>query len=376
MTGAVDPERADELVSRLEREVAPRGNLPAAALAVAHRGEVVCHAVLGDAGPDARFNLFSVSKAFVAAAVWRLLSDGRLRRHDRVGDLVADLAGGELADVTVEMLLTHTSGFPHAPLGPPDWDTRAGRRAKMAGWRLNWEPGSRFEYHASSAHWVLAAVIEEVTGLDHADAHMELVALPLDLPRLRLGATTRHPDDWSGVPPITIVGEAPDPGEMEAVTGVRVDLSELTDQTVLRYNEAAVRDVGVPGGGGVGSAADVALFYQALLHDPEGLWDPEVLRLGTQRVLHDFDDPMLGVPANRTLGLVLAGDDGHAARRGFGGTVSPRAFGHFGLGAQVAWADPDTGLSFCFLTNGHEVDLLAQGRRIHALSTRAGALLA
>ena len=36
-----------------------------------------------------------------------------------------------------------------------------------------------------------------------------------------------------------------------------------------------------------------------------------------------------------------------------GRTVSPRTFGHNGAGGQIAWADPATGLSFCYFTNGH-----------------------
>jgi CubicO group peptidase (beta-lactamase class C family) len=54
--------------------------------------------------------------------------------------------------------------------------------------------------------------------------------------------------------------------------------------------------------------------------------------------------------------------------------VSPRAFGHAGAGGQIAWADPATGLSFCYLTNGLDAHVVRQGRRAHALSSRAGAL--
>lgn len=371
----IDAERLADLVDRAGRDVQPDGVLPAAAVAVARGGKVVCHAVLGDAAPDARFAVFSITKAIVAAAAWRLMSDGRLSPADRVVDHVPEFGTNGKDAVTVEQLLTHTAGFPHAPLGPPDWYDRQARLQRFAEWRLNWDPGTQMEYHASSAHWVLAEIIERLTGQDHRDAIYEMVCLPLGRDRLRVGATERHPDDWADVPDIQIVGEAPDPADLEALTGIAdLDLGEITDDVTLRYNDPEVRDLGVPGGGGIGTAADVALFYQALLHDPAGLWDADLLADATGRVRHHFDDPMLGIPANRTLGLVVAGDDGNAARRGFGKTVSARTFGHFGLGAQVAWADPESGISFCFVTNGHEVDLLSQGRRIHALNNRAGAL--
>jgi CubicO group peptidase (beta-lactamase class C family) len=54
--------------------------------------------------------------------------------------------------------------------------------------------------------------------------------------------------------------------------------------------------------------------------------------------------------------------------------VSPRAFGHAGAGGQIAWADPETGISFAYLTNGLDRHVLREGRRGVALSSRAAAL--
>jgi hypothetical protein len=52
----------------------------------------------------------------------------------------------------------------------------------------------------------------------------------------------------------------------------------------------------------------------------------------------------MGVAVNRTLGLVVAGNDGqHELRYAIlGRGCSPAAFGHAGAHAQVAWADPAT----------------------------------
>ena len=83
--------------------------------------------------------------------------------------------------------------------------------------------------------------------------------------------------------------------------------------------------------------------------------------------------PALVAAANCTIGLVVAGDDGKAPMRGMGRTLSPAAFGHNGAGGQVAWADPATGLSFCYLTNGIDAHLFRQWRRGPSLSNRATA---
>src|SRR6185312_15393869 len=108
-----------------------------------------------------------------------------------------------------------------------------------------------------------------------------------------------------------------------------------------------------------------ARFYQALLHNPGGLWDTDVLHDATTNVRCDFPDNLLQVPVHRTLGLVLAGDDGKHFMRysSFGRTNSPRSFGHAGAHGHVGWADPETGLSFAYCTIGIDGDQMREGIR-------------
>ena len=96
----------------------------------------------------------------------------------------------------------------------------------------------------------------------------------------------------------------------------------------------------------------------------------------TTNVRCRFDDPLMQVPANRSIGLVIAGDDGlHQFRYGmFGADNSPRAFGHAGAYCQVAWADPATGVSFAFVKNGYDSDMFADAVRVLPLSNLAAAL--
>jgi CubicO group peptidase (beta-lactamase class C family) len=89
-----------------------------------------------------------------------------------------------------------------------------------------------------------------------------------------------------------------------------------------------------------------------------------------------FKDPLRGFAANRSLGIVIAGDDGKANLRGFGRTNSPATFGHPGFGGQLAWADPATGISFAYLTNGFDRNDLREGRRSVALCSLAGSCAA
>ncbi len=368
----IDRQAVDALLTRARREV-DDGLLPSCQLALAYRGELVAFETFAgsskDAGNETRYAVFSVTKAFIAGVVWQLIGEGSLLPDGRAAELVPEFGTNGKGVVTIEQLLGHTGGFPHAPLGPRDWATRAARLERFARWRLNWEPGTRYEYHATSAHWVLAEVIDRLTGGDYRAELRRRIVEPLGL-GFELGVPLEAQGD---IAEFELVGEPATADELERVFGVRVlPVTEVNDATVTALHNPASRVVGVPGGGGVARAADLALYFQALLDDRLGLWDPTVLADATGRVRTTFPDPMGGYPANRTLGLVQAGGDGHAARRGFGRTVSPRAFGHNGAGGQLAWADPASGLSFAYLTNGFDRHVLRQGRRNVALASLAG----
>ena len=354
MSADLDRDKASRLLDLCADEVAS-GRLPACQVALALDGEVVLRATFG-APDDTRFTVFSVTKALTAAAVWLFLPEP-LRPDTRVAELLPEFARDGFDAVTVEHLLTHTAGFPRAPMPLEEGATSESRRARFARWRLDWEPGSRTEYHATAAHWVLAELVEQVAGHDHREVVRDRVIDPLGLGALRLGLGA----DAAPVLDVALVGSP---------TEVDVPVVPVGEH-LLRFNEPAVRAIGVPGAGAVSTADDVTLLYQALLHDPKGLWDPEVLADGTGRVRNALPDPWTGVPANRTLGLSVAGDDGNAVLRSFGKATGPRAFGATGLGGQVAWADPDSGLSFCFLTNGLDEDQVASFTRSSRIATYA-----
>lgn len=364
----LDRSAVDALLGRARRDV-DDGLLPACQVALAFDGEVLVQEAFGDASIDTRFTIFSATKPFVTSLVWQLLGEGALTPDVPVHEVLPEFGTYGKDAVTLDHVLQHTSGFPRAPLGPPRWETHEGRRAAFADWRLNWEVGSQFEYHPTSAHWVLAELVHAVTGLDHTEALRSRVLEPLGLTSFTLGPP---PDQQDGIAELVLVGEPATPDELEAALGVReIEVGEVTDDALMGLNATAARAVGLPGGGGISTAADVASFYQALLHDPKGLWDPAVLADATAVVRNTFPDPMLGHRVNRTRGLIVAGDDGRSNLRGMGRTVSPLAFGHNGAAGQVAWADPATGLSFCYLTNGRDLNVLREHRRTTAVASLA-----
>lgn len=369
----IDEAKIERLLTRVRREV-DDGLLPAAQIAVAQDGKLIVDATFG--APDhSRFIVYSATKALVAGAMWRLLDRGDVDVAAPVATYLDAFTTNGKEVVTVEQVLTHTGGFPFAPLGPPTWSTRAGRLDAMARWPLTLDPGEVFTYHPAAGHWVLAEIIAEVTGLDHCDAIQQLVTDPLGLPRL-LGIPT---DQRDGILETVGVGAPPTPAEMKEAFGIEIDLAALISPDValgalLTLNDPDAQALGMPGGGGVMRAADLALLYQGFLHNPGALWSPQVLTAGTQVARVVLPD-MWGVASNRTLGLILSGHDGLGHRRGFGRTASGRAFGHRGAGGQLAFADPESGLSVGYATSGLDQQLLRQDRRDTAISSLAADLL-
>jgi CubicO group peptidase (beta-lactamase class C family) len=369
----IDSERQSDLV-RTAANAVDAGLLPSCQIALARHGRLALFETIGDAAPGSRYVIFSCTKALMAGAVWMLMTDETIDISRRVAELIPEFGTNGKDVITIEQLLIHTAGIPQAPIGPPDWADRASRLACFAKWRLNWEPGALCEYHPTSAHWVLAEIIDRVAGMDYREFITTRLADPLGLHTLRLGVA---PDQQGDINTLSIVGVQPTATEIEAITGISgIEIGEVSDRSLLRFNEPGTRALGVPGGGAVATAADVALFYQALLYNPGHLWKPDILADGTGHIRCSLLDPMLGVAANRSLGLVIAGGDGKAARRGMPKTGSPRIFGHHGVGGQVAWADPDTGISFCFLTNGLDASPIRAGVRGLSLSNRAAACAA
>ena len=364
----LQPSKLDELLARAHREV-DAGLLSAAQVALARNGKLALLATFGDASDDSLFCVFSASKAVTSAAAWILMQEGRLDEGEVVADIVPEFASNGKQEVRVGQLLTHTAGFPAAPFRSLDWNDPARRRQRYAQWTLNWTPGSKFEYHPTSSMWVIAEIIERRTGMSFQSFVRERIAQPLGLDDLHLGlpageqgraALCEHAgqamtdQDWRdlGLPPPPV--------------------TEVTEDAILSFNRPEVRAVGVPGGGAFMSAAELALFYQGLLHGGLGgerIWSDAMLSEARRVRTGELTD-LVGALANRGLGIIIAGDE-QRSFRGFGKTNSPQAFGHNGAGGQIAWADPATGLSLGYCTRTHDRHAVRQGRRGVAISSIA-----
>jgi CubicO group peptidase (beta-lactamase class C family) len=376
----ISSEKLETLLERAEREVA-EGLLPSAQIAIARDGKLAAMRTFGSvthegtpapATNDTLYAVFSSTKAITSAAAWLLIQDGRLSVDELVADIVPEFGVNGKDAVRVHHLFTHTAGFPHAPFRPTEFLDREKRLARFAKWKLAWTPGARFEYHPSSSMYVIAEIIERRSGATYGEFVRRRIAEPLGLEDL-----------WCGLPrelhgrlaDIVHVGEPLSEADYREMGFPVPPTTEVTEDNITLFNEPDVREAGIPGGGGTMTAADLALFYQALLsggtgEDGRPIWESGTLSMAREVRSGDLRDPLFGKLANRALGLIIAGGK-DKNYRGFGHTNSDFAFGHGGAGGQLAWADPVTGISLGYCTNAHDRNGIRQARRGVGISSRA-----
>jgi CubicO group peptidase (beta-lactamase class C family) len=360
--------RLDDLLERARREV-DEGRLPGFQLAVGFEREVVYAEAYGEAREDERFHTYSAVKPTVSLTVLELAAEGLFNLDDPVASILETFGTNGKERITISQVLLHKGGFPSAPMAPRIASDRTARLQRYGTWYTNWEPGTRFEYHPSSAHWILADLIEEVSGRPYADVITERLMEPAGQTRWLAIPEAEQGD----ITDVYCVGEPVDPIEYEAQFGVALPVTEVTDDALTSFNDAGMRALGQPGGGGITTASGFASWYQAILHDSGEILRAEVKQDALAIVRQTHEDHM-GISANRTHAFILAGDDGRASGRGHAHTVSPMTFGHGGARGQLAWADPVSGVSFGFMTHGLERHRLHEARRSIAISTKAGLL--
>jgi len=132
---------------------------------VVHAGDVLTAQYLRDRGENDLSNLHSATKSVLSTLVGIAVGDGTLELTTTVGDVLRGRVTGDAASITVEHLLTMTSGL--AADGPYDIDEIADAGGSWVdgslGAPLRSAPGTAFAYNNGAAH-VLGAMVATATG--------------------------------------------------------------------------------------------------------------------------------------------------------------------------------------------------------------------
>ena len=197
---AATPEQVSR-IDRIFREAYPQTG-PGAAVLVIQDGKPVLRKGYGMAEielgvpirPDMVFRVGSVTKQFTAACILKLVEQGRLSLSDDLRKYLPDYpypAG--VRRVTIEQLLTHTSGiknYTEVPSRYPkqpkeDW-TLSRLIEAFRNEPFDFEPGTSWHYD-NSGYILLGAVLEAVTGKPYAEVVSSWIFEPLGMKDTRYG---------------------------------------------------------------------------------------------------------------------------------------------------------------------------------------------
>ncbi len=344
-------EPIERLIALIDRHVA-EGRYPGCQIALARGGRLVLERAFGAARiapehkaakSDSLFLLYSNTKVVTATALWVLAERGAFTFTDKVADHLPDFARHGKGEITVLQLITHQGGFPNALVPEEVWDDHARLRRTICDFTLEWTPGSRIVYHPSAAHWTAAILIEALTGVDFRDFIRDEVIAPLGLGN----------DIFVGLPDREL-GRVADMHEpLPSGSGPTGSV-----QPLAANNSPSWRRAGVPGGGGYATARGMAALYQMMLNGGTlggtRLLSPRTLAYAIRNHTGDRVDEFMGMPMHRGLGPHLRGTT--ATIRGLGSFAPPGAFGHGGVGSSYCWGDPESGVSFAYLSNNRSPD--------------------
>lgn len=194
------PDDLAAYADRLLAEAYPADE-PGAAALVTRNGQIVLRKGYGLADPelsvpirpDMVFQIGSVTKQFTAVGILMLAERGLLSVEDDITRHLPDYpTHGQ--KITIEHLLTHTSGIPSYTNLDEDWLPRVREDLKVQELidifkdkPLDFAPGERWAYN-NSAYVLLGAVIEKLTGKAYEDFVEQEILAPAGMTASRYGS--------------------------------------------------------------------------------------------------------------------------------------------------------------------------------------------
>jgi uncharacterized protein YbbC (DUF1343 family)/CubicO group peptidase (beta-lactamase class C family) len=270
---------------------------------------------------DTLFDMASLTKPLATAtSAMILVQRGQLRLSDKVSKFFPDFSANGKDNVTVEHLLTHSSGL--IP-DNPESDYRNGWKSaekKICELKLLSEPGSKFKY--SDVNFILLGkIVESVAGKPENEFVKEEI-----YEKLGMRDTGYNPSDKLKARAETI--------EKREATGKWIK-GEVHDPRAYAMN-------GVAGHAGLFSTAeDLAIYGQMMLGGG---------RRGDARILSaaTFEEMIRPRDINGSR-RALGWDSNSGYSRNRGELMSDRAFGHGGFTGTSMWIDPELNLYVIFL---------------------------
>jgi CubicO group peptidase (beta-lactamase class C family) len=298
--------------------------------------------------PETPVCIFSASKAMTAMPVHLLSERKELSLLDPVSHYLPEFGRNGKRDITIYQLLCHKAGIPTIPTDDLDVGELLLDRERIL--HLIYatapeKPGHHHAYHALTAGFVVAALVEKVAGRSFRRFFREQISGPLGLDSLDFGArgaTLRR------VARNYVTGfrfSAPVDLYLKRAIGTGIE------HAVTLSNDPRFYRAVIPAGNGVCTADDCSKFFQCLLDggqlDGVRVFAPLTVRRAVAEVGQPEIDRSLLVPLRYSAGMMLG-----ASPWGLYGPDTSKAFGHLGFANIVAWADRERDISVALLNTG------------------------
>ncbi len=294
---------------------------------------------------DTIVNLYSVGKAITAICLLQQVEAGVVDLAAPVARYWPEFASAGKSALPVRFLLTHEAGLPAvakelAAGTALDWDAMCGALAEQAPW---WTPGVAHGYHINTYGFLVGEVLRRVSGMSVGQYFRCHIAEPGEIDFL-FGFGAEHDHRVADVlPSVARVDAATPPPEMQRKAGANPP--ELSGQGIV--NSRSWRAAEVPATNGHGNARSLARLYGALAGtgsvESVHILSPDTIAMATAEQVYGRDE-MLGRVTRFGLGFQLA-----MAERPLG--PNPGAFGHFGAGGSLGFADPAARIGLGYAMN-------------------------
>jgi CubicO group peptidase (beta-lactamase class C family) len=304
-------------------------------------------------------NVWSLGKAVSAICVLRLAELGKVELDAPVARYWPEFGQAGKQSLPVRYLLTHQAGLPavRKPLAPGanllDWEGMTSALAEQEPW---WAPGTRFGYHVNTFGFLAGEVVRRVDGRTIGRYIRDEIhdGLGVDFHVGLAASEDERVAEW-----LPYVAEAGDESQRPWLERDPATVDGVELARILAYrNPPGLPDGGVnsrvwraaefPSTNPHSNARALARLFGALACDGkvEGrrVLEPETIALANT-IQADGEDAVLGRPNRFGLGFQLTIPGVRPLGPG------PRAFGHYGNGAVLGFADPDARVGFGFVCN-------------------------
>ncbi len=293
---------------------------------------------------DTPFCLFSASKAISALLLCKFEEMGEINLDDPISKYIPEFSKHGKGEITLGDLISHRAKIPSLDLDTPERITDHDYILERL---CNAYPrDAKQAYHAITGGFIIAEVIERVTGEPVRSALNTHFRKPLGMKYFTFGLQKRYRGKFarahvSGIPLV---------GPMKKIP---LKIFGMPLETVVESsNKDRFLDAVLPAGNMFANAEECSRFYQMLL-DNGRYKNQQVLRSNTIRAargggfLPAWDDTF-NIPAHFSQGGFML----NSPPLMLFGIRAPKAFGHLGFINTLTWADPDRQISVGLLTSG------------------------